>query len=88
MQLVYSESAQIVSEIDLKVASQFCPHFFVAKNKRKQKISYLSQGKWSDTSCEKPATINNENARYKRNNITQKEFYWSQATSRGQPPFS
>ena len=36
--------------------------------------------------CDKPPVINNENARYNKNSRTQKEFYLSQDTLRGQPP--
>ena len=56
MQLVFSDSVQKVSEIDLKVAAQFCPHFL-----KRKKISHLCQGKCSDTRCGEPPTINNEN---------------------------
>ena len=36
--------------------------------------------------CEESPAINNENARYNRNNRAHKRFYWSQATLRGKPP--
>ena len=59
-----------VSIIDLKVVDQFCPFF-----PKRKKISHLCQGKCSDTRCDEPPTINNENAQYNRNNRANKRFY-------------
>ena len=59
MQPISSDSVQKVSEIDLKVATQFCPYFFL----KRKKISHLCQGKCSDTRCGEPPAINNKNAK-------------------------
>ena len=58
MQPFSSDSMHKISEIDLKVAAQFCPLFL----KRKKKF-HLCQGKCSDTRCGEPPAINNENAK-------------------------
>ena len=58
MQPISSDSVQKVSEIDLKVAAQFCPLFFF----KEKKNSHLCQGKCSDTICGEPLAINNKNA--------------------------
>ena len=78
MQPVSFDSVQKVSEIDLKVAAQFCPLFL-----KRIFFFHLCQGKCFDTRCGEPPAINNENAKI----LEHKRYFIDRGPLQGETSF-